>query len=177
MVNLGGQWGSTYVDATPEPANSGWTRQDIRGLAKAGYEQVVAVTRQPNMIVAALWVPGQGVYLGSIPQDGGQIAFAQEAPTNAPRLWDAVRGRKYTADAAGSESMFHAEDMAMFWFEDRQQPQRILDSYPQFSFIAVYGKKPNNAKASIQDPCSGPARKINPDCLQVLRQLDVATNK
>jgi hypothetical protein len=174
MNNLGGAWGSTYVDATIEPPNSGWTRSDIARLAKAGYEQVRVATGQANTMVAALYVPGTGVYLGSIPHDGGQDAFAQNAPSNAPRLWSLIKTRKFSEDATGNESKYHAEDMAMFWYEDRQQPQVIQGDYPEFSYISVYGKKPNNDKAEFQDPCSGPRARIRPDCLRVLRDLDIA---
>jgi hypothetical protein len=177
MAPAGNQWESTYVDEVGEPPNSGWTRADIRAVAKAGYEQVVAATGQPNTIVAALYIPGRGVYLGSIPHNGGQTAFAQNAPAAAPRLWRQIALREFTEDATGNESKYHAEDMAMYWFEDRQQPQVFTGSYPPFSYMAVYGKKPTDDRAKPQDPCSGPYRRINPDCLATLRVLDIAFNK
>jgi hypothetical protein len=174
MSNLGGDWGSTYVDQQTQPPGSTWARSDIRQLAKAGYEQVVAATGQANNMVAALFVPERGVYLGSIPHDGGQAAFAQDAPNHAPGLWGRIEGREYTRDATGNESKYHAEDMAMFWYEDRQQPQVIRGRYPEFSYMVVYGKKPNDRRADYQDPCGGPYARIRPNCMAVLRDLNVA---
>jgi hypothetical protein len=176
MQPLGGPWGTTMVDAIAEPANLGWKRNDMYRLAREGYEQVVAATQQPNNLVAALWIPERGVYLGSIPHDGGQTAFSQNAPTSAPRLWGLIedRTRDFRGGATGSESIYHAEDMAMYWFEDRQQPQVITGHYPEFSFMAVYGKKATDAQLSNQQPCTGIYARIIPNCRSVLNILDIA---
>lgn len=176
MKSLGGPWGTTMVDEIVEPPNSGWKRSDMHRLAREGYEQVAAATQQPNNLVAALWIPGRGVYLGSIPHNGGQTAFSENAPVNAPRLWGLIDDRTHNFDggAIGSESIYHAEDMAMYWFEDRQQPQVITGPYPEFSYMAVYGKKATDSRPQDQQPCTGVYARIIPNCRRVLNALDIA---
>lgn len=48
------RWGTTSFGFVAEPPNAQWTKQMIRGFAKAGYEQAVAI--DGTTIVAALWI-------------------------------------------------------------------------------------------------------------------------
>ncbi|KAI8930527.1 hypothetical protein NX059_012127 [Plenodomus lindquistii] len=109
LTNWGQGPGTTWSGFVKQPANSQWTTDTIDEYAVNAWRQT-----SPPALVAALWVPGVGVYLGSIPHGTEptgitvQAAFDGRLRTQAPVLWGQVKDRTYQGT-----SKWHAEDMAM----------------------------------------------------------------
>jgi hypothetical protein len=163
-------WGNTWVAYIQEPsdANPPWTTGTIRGFARDGYHQIESM--QPITIVTALWFPGIGVWIGTIPHDSRTYQFRENCPVKAPRLWTILSGRTLTGQ---STTLWHAEDMAMFEYEKSRPASN--KGYPEGGYMASYGRRFNSESARPQPPCSGQEANITPSCLDVLRRLDIRT--
>lgn len=169
LTQWGNGWGTTWVGYFPEPPNSGWTKETIHFYAREAYIQAVGST-QVTLLMAALWIRGDGIFFGSVPHDGGQTEFHISAEVRAPRLWKEVKSRSRVNRNDGG-LLWHAEDMAMYVFESMRAP--ILGYYPDGAFLALYGRLERDGRLGTQAPCSGDSAKIFPSCLMVLNKLDV----
>ena len=149
-----------------------FTADSAKTAAKEGYENVIEDTptryKTNAQLVAALFVPGKGIYLSSIPKTPteGKMVLS-DAPA-----WAHWVGSRQPRD-------YHAEDGAMWLFEsDLSQNNKLRagDEYPRGSTMYVYGHfKPEsgNPVPGYQSPCSSAAT-VNPDCTTVLLQLGIA---
>ncbi|KAF2175415.1 hypothetical protein K469DRAFT_683960 [Zopfia rhizophila CBS 207.26] len=155
-------WGATWDGHIQEPSNSGWTKATIQGFAYQGYLQVMAEAPNAVTMVSALWIPGQGVWLGTIVHDAGKQVFPQQAPTMAPLLWGQIKDRVITGTTS---SKYHAEDMACFAYE-RYLVNKIgpNQNYPQGAYITSFGRYNTNNAASLKPACSSSSHQINPPC-------------
>ncbi|KAF2675686.1 hypothetical protein K458DRAFT_471206 [Lentithecium fluviatile CBS 122367] len=175
-------WGTTwtgYVKEPPLPIPA-WTRNTIRAYAKEGYEMIMASGNANEVtIVSAVWSPGRGVWLGSIPHGAGAAQFPPTCRDNAPRLWRELEHRTPIDTPAGeAPTLWHAEDMALLEYE--RTPRHVVvggqpsrGNYPVGMFIASYGRRFRNEGPKVQPPCSGREARITPNCFEVLRTLDV----
>ena len=173
-------WANTMFARIPEHQSGGWYRSTVRDIAREGHEQLVTAFPGEVSLVAALYVPSEGIWLGSIPHGNGpggvsaQDYFATRCLVDAPRLWREIRGR--TRVGAYTGSLWHAEDAALLYFEETRGIGRIRGDYPDFSFIAVYGQRFDNDPVGFQDLCVrnlGRAGGVEPDCFDVARELDI----
>ena len=120
LLSLKPAWGNTWFGYVAEPANSGWTTATIVEMAAKAWHARTQHSQAVNkvLMIAALWVPREGVWLGSVVQGPGNAEFRRKAPILAPRLWKEVKDRKFTGSSLSSHpAMYHAEDAAMFWHE------------------------------------------------------------
>ena len=170
--------GITWNGFLAEPTNSEWTKETIRGYAKEGWEQTQNTGQQDWTLVAALWVPRNGVYLGSIPHarpgafeddEHVEIAFESLADNLAPVMWRHAESRSTGADQR-SETRFHAEHMALLTYEMKAKPK---DRYPNDCFIAVYGQYSRFDNLGPKRPCQ--SGNYAPSCSILLRALDIDT--
>jgi hypothetical protein len=172
----------TWSGVVKEPANSGWTRATIQEYAAEGWQQTQAATTRQVTLVSALWIPGRGVYLGSIPHalamaDKEHVEFAFEtiASNSAPILWDEIGCR--TRKTIGT-TIWHAEDMSMMTYERMEKPK---GRYPTGAYMTTFGQYSKNDQASWKAPCGltatqnlNPNTAIVPACAGVLQNLGIS---
>jgi hypothetical protein len=171
-----GSWGTTWFGFVKEPANSQWTRTTIKEFALEGWRQASASGEKT--LVSALWVVGDGVWLGSIPHgrdrntgNGGQRGFGVAlSASGQPRLFAAIGHRILVHDGT---TLWHAEDVAMLEYENARRDVRPADRYPRLTYITTYGQRFTESRPQFEPPCSGTSAKINPTCNTALRQLGV----
>ena len=175
-----GQLGETWTGFVDEPANSGWTQQTAEDYAYYAWKATQESKKEP-LIVAALWVPSVGVYLGTQPRGmlppekiiSAQAGLDSRLKSEAPVLWRVVSGRTYTGN-----TKWHAEDTAMWVYEKEKKPQG--STYPARSYMYAHGQYSLVDKASHKSPCgefeNENARSrvsIKPSCYKTLGELGV----
>jgi hypothetical protein len=172
----------TWSAVVKEPANSGWTKATIKAYAEEGWRQTQATSPRQITLVSALWIPGTGVYLESIPhalaradKEHVEIAFETIASNSAPLLWDQIGCRTRRVDTV---TMFHAEDMAMMTYEVAEKPR---NRYPTGAYMATFGQYNGNDRAGLKPPCGLTAAQglrqntdIVPTCALVLQNLSIS---
>ncbi|KAF2274583.1 uncharacterized protein EI97DRAFT_477214 [Westerdykella ornata] len=94
--------GTTWSGYLREPQSSGWTEETIDNFAYWAWRQTRIGSRSEATLVAALWICGTGVYLGSIPHGqewgtSGGRASVQALMDNrlryeAPVMWSTTGG-------------------------------------------------------------------------------------
>jgi hypothetical protein len=169
---------STWAGVVKEPLNSGWTKTTIKEYAYEGWQQTQNECSGVT-IVAALWIRGKGVYLGSIPhaysavdKEHVETAFETALSSQAPLL-DSKIGCRDVADK--TVARYHAEDMAMLTYERTEKPS---GSYPKRGYMAVYGQYPGGGRAAFLSPCGtydADYAKINPSCATVLSGFEISS--
>ena len=162
--NLGDTWHSF------EPEQAGWTPDTIKGFARYAYANMVAQGASPWTVVSALWIPGKGCYIGSLPKE--QVKFASMAPIIAPTLWEQIKNRRVTVP--GAFATYHAEDMACFnyerWVGRNVNPH---GQYPANSRIYSYGLTRDMTRAGPIGACKEPNTGIRPSCEDTMHYLNV----
>lgn len=164
-------WDDTWIGFVRE--ETGWTADTIKGFAQYAYADMMAQGANPYTVVSALWIPGKGCYLGSLPKDNGQVRFAVTAPNIAPTLWHWIKNRRVTVP--GDYAKYHAEDMACFeherWVARNTYPN---GQYPEGSRIYSYGLTRTMATAGPIAACSPYQTGIQPSCQEAMHDLNVA---
>jgi hypothetical protein len=161
------------VGYVSEPPNSDWRKSTIRDILRTAYEQVERGTGETTT-VAALWIRGNGVYLGSIPHGGGQQVFRLQLPEAAPKLFAKISQRQRTVFAPRPDyALYHAEDMAMFEFESNRDAAEKDQPYPDGAYMAAYGRAYGTQPPAFRQPCTGPDESIIPACRWTLDALGI----
>lgn len=159
----------------PEP-------EDIIVYAERGYENMMTALKLDNQgntladpkkrgnkddyLMAALYVPGVGVFLCSIPQPAAKKYITANAPVDVPALWGEIKGRTPSGSA-------HAEDGSAFRYEKSLKKKLAAGAkYPAGSIIRVWGSF-KGGKAKQQSLCSTGTSKIDPACDPVFVNLGV----
>lgn len=153
------------------------TRTLVKDVASYGYIDLTCEYDSPNL-VAALYVPTIGVFVGSIPRSKGTASklfgMAEKYPDYSKLL-------SYRLGGASPDQMdyekFHAEDMAisnaiskMAETMDAEEIEGMLKN----SKIAIWGKYSKSDKEGHKSPCGTTGdSKMNPSCLTVLRELGI----
>lgn len=173
-------WGATFFGFYKENPNRRISKATVRNMAKQKYQEVTALTNDVT-IVAALYIPGDGIYFGTIAHGAGEAKFASTAVSKAPKLWSKMGNRKPAKETKKGEtppSLYHAEDVAMYNYESKNL--RVVASlrYPFGSFIAAYGRKRNLKNGALTapgfvDPCSDDDSRVTPTCMSTLNSLSV----
>jgi hypothetical protein len=168
--------GTTWSGYLKEPKNSGWTTDTIDAYTKMAYDATQCGSDPPPVLVAALWVTGVGVYLGSVPHGTmlyssmtAQVGFHSMLRGQAPLLYRRVKDR-----TAVETSIYHAEDMAMYMYEKREKPKG--PSYPN-SYMFAWGQYEKGGTVGRKEPCTRltkPGGKgINPSCRTTVRDIGI----
>ncbi|KAF2820795.1 hypothetical protein CC86DRAFT_427631 [Ophiobolus disseminans] len=175
LTNWGQELGTTWSGFLKEPANSEWTEDTIDEYAVSAWKQTQSGSNPLPILVAALWVPRVGVYLGTVPHGtpsgssmSAQVQMDSRIRTQAPLLWRQTEHRTYK-----DTSKWHAEDMAMFVYEREEKPTGT--KYPT-SYMVVYGQYEQGDKVGPKPPCRGvnqAGKGIDPACRDVLKELGV----
>jgi hypothetical protein len=153
-------------------------RSEALRYARLGYEQMrrnnptkFAIssdgTFERTMLVACLYVPRKGYFLGTNP---GADGFGR-VNGGAPAWWEQVKDRQVTTVG---RSKWHAEDVAMVEYEKSLTTKLAAgDAYPAGSIMAVYGhymgETPGPNAPGRKSVCGqGNGATMNPSCYTVL---------
>ncbi|KAF9701249.1 hypothetical protein EKO04_000983 [Ascochyta lentis] len=174
-------WGETFFGFYKENPNRRISKATVRNMAKQKYQEVMTLTNDVT-IVAALYIPGDGIYFGTIAHGAGEAKFASTATSKAPKLWSKMGNRKPVKETKKGEtppSLYHAEDVAMYNYESKNLRVTASQRYPFGSFIAAYGRKRNLKNGALTapglvDPCSDDDARVTPTCMSTLNSLTVA---
>ncbi|KAJ4347686.1 hypothetical protein N0V95_005184 [Ascochyta clinopodiicola] len=163
----GGAWGADTYRGYKFDVGSTMSSTTLLNIAKDAYNDVKGKRTSDLFIVAALFVPGQGVFLGTVPHGVGVDNVKKFGPTKAPELWKVLGGRTST-----TSTLYHAEDMAMLHaIESGGQDGNT--KFPAGSKMATWGKLTGMPKDNKIAAC-GARPNIDPSCRSTLVKMKVA---
>ncbi|KAF2019498.1 hypothetical protein BU24DRAFT_459168 [Aaosphaeria arxii CBS 175.79] len=168
--------GSTYKAKIRE--EPGWTKQTIKDFAQAGYNKIKDRFTGGAVLVAALWIHGDGCYIVSKPRGDAMVDFMFANRLTAP-AWNSYNEERTDPDL---EDRFHAEDGACFYVENRLPLSGKVPAggnYEEISggirpFIAIYGKYRSSDKEGFKPPCGG--GNADPPCTLEMSWLHIDYN-
>jgi hypothetical protein len=175
LTNWGQGPGTTWSGWVKESANSDWTTETIDHYVYDAWKKTQIGSKPPPILVAALWVQGSGVYLGSVPHGKSgdtdvQVLFDSMLRTQTRLLWQRVKDRIYK-----NTVKWHAEDMAMYVYEREERPGG--PKYPPNSYMLVFGQYNSQSGAAMRPPCraeeNSPKGGITPTCKTVIEDLGI----
>lgn len=179
----------TFQAWIPEQADSNWNRDTIAQFAKAGYAEVYKRRGEYEpYVVAALWIRGKGVAIGTqvrgldIASHTAERFMDSLLPTDAPVLWELVKNRRVvgTIGADPRTAKWHAEDTAM-WRASREMSTTATPinggRFPT-SLMVVYGRYFRGDPASYKNACSSHdnqhlSSRLIPGCERVLNDAGI----
>ncbi|KAH7116260.1 hypothetical protein B0J11DRAFT_510597 [Dendryphion nanum] len=164
-------WGETFVGFKKQEASDKWTEAKIKEFAAAGHGGVLKKNSTIITVVAAMWVPGKGAWLGSTPYEQG--IFQDQVGNFAPLLAKSIEKRNVTDK---NSNYAHAEDMALYqWelLEFSSKEQKSPTAYPSGIFVTAYGQLEKGGKAQAQKLCGGTKSKVKPTCEDTFKQLKI----
>lgn len=143
--------------------------QTIRDYAQQGYHSMMQQGPRKDKathLMAALYVPKQGVYLCSVPDRPGIDKLKSTGSTEAPAWWSQIQGRQ--------PLVFHAEDCAAYLYESALKTKLAPGArYPTGSCISVYGTVEKKTADWVNLCSGGGKRPIDPSCTTVFKDLGV----
>lgn len=169
-MTAGGDWGDdTYrgrrfvLTSTIEP-------EELVRIARSAYNEVrTKRKRGPKFVVAALFVPNQGVFLGTVPHEPGDDKVRTFAPTHAPVLWEILKDR-----TTKTKTVFHAEDMAMLYAIESLAVDGN-SKFPAGSMMATWGNVYKMQFDAKMPACGSTGQaKIDPSCHKTLEDMEIA---
>jgi cell division septation protein DedD len=173
MSNLPGWGAETFFGSTTE---IGITSKDLVSMAKEAYNQIMAKHPGLTILVAALYVPNKGVYLGTVVHGAGEAKMKTEAPKSAPALWE-ILGDRVILKKEKSQTLFHAEDAAM-WYAYKKGAVPAKSLFPSGTILTTWGKVVGGGQATYIAPCSKESdSNIEENCTKVLKVMRVTPVK
>lgn len=162
-------WGETFFGFRDEFTVS---KAQLLQIAKDAYKEVT--TKHPGLVilVAALYVPDEGVYLGTVPHGAGMPKMKAECPNTAPVLWE-ILGVRTIKDKDKSQSLYHAEDAAM-WYAYKKGAVDPKKRFPVGSMMLTYGKIGAGGQATKIPACNEKSKSnIDRNCEQTMNSMKV----
>jgi hypothetical protein len=149
------------------PTGSTMTNSALRAIAKSAYDEVMSKKKGAGgTVVAALYVPGQGVFLGTPAHGTGPAKVVSFAKAKAPTLWEFLEFRT----VSGSGSKYHAEDIAMLYAIEIGAVKGNA-KFPNGSKIATWGKVNGMPRDDRMRPCSN--GNILPSCTETISDMNI----
>ncbi|KAF2710661.1 hypothetical protein K504DRAFT_532452 [Pleomassaria siparia CBS 279.74] len=138
-VANGGNWGEDTWRGIHRLTANTIDPDEVIAHARSGFRKIQKERKsKTGIVVAALFVPEKGVFLGTPAHGSGEAHVRAWAPGQAPFLWKILKDRTYSDPTKTSGSMYHAEDVAML-----MAVQNYVDGktkFPEGSLMASYGK-------------------------------------
>jgi hypothetical protein len=153
----------TLEGKTPKP-------KDIQNIAKQGWDYIIKekIRHSSILVVAAVYVPGKGVFLGTIPTPTGGAEAKFEQELQSYTLLATLLGNRRIK---GGTSKYHAEDAAM-WYAFEKGAVGANDRFPPGSTMAVFGsRKKLGSPGEPMKPCGNKEDLITPTCQDVLIEM------
>ncbi|PGH28029.1 hypothetical protein AJ80_00284 [Polytolypa hystricis UAMH7299] len=147
----------------------------LKEFAQWGYLSIVEEHGGHNIdLVAALYVPGNGVWLSSMPSGPG-AQYILDRKIAAPS-WEDMAGR-----VAGKADDFGAEDGAIFYCEQRlkargqelRRRDNQLRGFPDGTHLVVHGRSTLEDDHGPLPPCLHHNLQTTPSCLESIGRLNI----
>lgn len=159
-------WGETYFGFRDEFTV---TKAKLLQIATEAYKEIA----NKHPLVAALYVPDEGVYLGTIPHGDGMSKMKAECPNTAPVLWELL-GDRTLNDKTKSPSLYHAEDAAM-WYAYKKRAVASSKRFPAGSMMLTYGNIGGGGQATKVPACNENSKSnIDPHCQQTMKSMNIS---
>ncbi|KAB8242475.1 hypothetical protein BDV35DRAFT_400068 [Aspergillus flavus] len=131
----------TFVrDVRPSMFGTAYQHSEVDTFARQGYESMKGQDR-PKILVGALYIPGSGAYLCSVPGEPARKRFRATAHEVAPAWWHVVKDRR-------PRDIYHAEDCTAYRYElSRTNKLSPGMTYPEGSYFAVFGERDGKQSA------------------------------
>jgi hypothetical protein len=148
---------------------AGVTAAKLRDAAKRAYDLARTSDGNSRILVSALYIPGEGIYFGTLPDRSGQAKF-RDAIAGFPQLVALYANRQLVAGANPSASLWHAEDAAIYWayFKEGAKADQLPDAG---SMITTYGQYLSGDTPARRAACQ--AGSITPNCQQTLATMGI----
>jgi hypothetical protein len=151
---------------------------NFRTVTRNLWENLPASANNNANLVAAIFVPGKGVWFSSIPHDAGDTLIINDK-ASAP-AWYARSEQVYNEVSGGRPpGGLHAEDGAIYQFEKSQGHAHSLSAqqaqewrFPDGTRLAVYGKYDHEDPEGFKGPCRG-GKSRWPGCMQLITRLNI----
>jgi hypothetical protein len=167
-MTAGGDWGEDTYRGYRFEYDGTMSTAALQKITNSAYQKVKAKRRMGDkFVVAALFVPHQGVFIGTVPHGLGVFKVQKSAPVSAPQLWKILKTR-----TSKTETLYHAEDMAMLYAIE----SKAVDGngkFPAGSRIAAWGKVNNMPKDKEMAPCDL-GSSIVPNCRSTVRDMGIS---
>ena len=172
---------SNRCDDEPMAVRAGWAvtffgfhkvdpnRLNLRSRAQELVEEMQLTT--DVTIVAALYIPGDGDYFGTVAQGAGHEEFASTTSSKAPKLRFGIEKRELTTNVSASH--YHTEDVAMYSYESKNLWQGLRKDIRSAVSSSLLGEKKMDMTRQRRAPCNGTNATVAPNCLIVLDNLIV----
>ncbi|KOC08212.1 hypothetical protein AFLA70_49g004421 [Aspergillus flavus AF70] len=160
----------TFVrDVRSSMFGTAYQHSEVDTFARQGYESMKGQDR-PKILVGALYIPGSGAYLCSVPGEPARKRFRATAHEVAPAWWHVVKDRR-------PRDIYHAEDCTAYRYElSRTNKLSPGMTYPEGSYFAVFGER--DGETRWLNPCRGGGGEdrtpLDPHCTEVLGRLGIA---
>jgi hypothetical protein len=164
----GGAWGVDTWRGWRMSTDTTITNKALRDIAKAAFDEVMSKKKTGGMVVAALFVPGRGVFIGSPAHGKGPEKVESFAKDNAPTLWRYLQERTLTKPG----SKYHAEDVAMLYAIEAGAVKGNT-KFPPGSKIAAWGKVGTMPRGDKMPPCTN--GNITPGCIVNIENMGIAS--
>jgi hypothetical protein len=181
LINWGQESGGTWKGLVEERPGSNWNIDTCRNIVHAAWKRTQSGTNPPPILVAGLYVPGEGVFMGSIPHGkdaqsiSAQANLDGRARTQAPIFWSKVKDREF----GPGTTKWHAEDMAILMYESERRPSGT--TYPSGSQMFIWGQYFTGDRIGPKAPCrrDRPTQHennawISPSCSDVMQKLGIS---
>lgn len=107
-------------------------------IAEEVYKEAVAKHPALTILVAALYMPGEEFYLGTVPHGADTAKMTSAAPNIALTLWEVVQERSINGPTK-NPSLYHTEDAAMRYAYQKAGID-VKKRFPTGSIMLTYGK-------------------------------------
>ena len=165
----GGEWGVDTWRGRQLPSGTTMTNRALRDIARSAFHEVMLKKKGAGgTVVAALFVPGQGVFIGSPAHGNGPAKVESFAKANAPTLWGFMEFRTWN----GQGSKYHAEDVAMLYAIEAGAVKGNT-FFPAGSKIAAWGKVGKMSADNKMPPCTD--GNITPGCSETIGDMKIAS--
>ncbi|KAJ8116086.1 hypothetical protein OPT61_g2414 [Boeremia exigua] len=164
----GGAWGVDTWRGMKLPSGTTMTNKALRDIAKAAYDEVMLAKKTGGLVVAALFVPEQGVFIGSPAHGSGPAKVESFAKASAKFLWKKLETRQWN----GIGSKYHAEDIAMLYAIEIGAVSGDT-VFPAGSKIAAWGKVGSMVRDDKMKPCT--QGNISPGCSATIRDMGIGS--
>lgn len=165
----GGEWGVDTWRGRQLPSGTTMTNRALREIARSAFRDVMSKKKGGGgTVVAALFVPGQGVFIGSPAHGNGPAKVESFAKAKAPTLWGYMEFRTWN----GQGSKYHAEDVAMLYAIETGAVKGNT-KFPAGSKIAAWGKVGTMSVDKKMQPCTD--GNITPGCSETIGDMEIAS--
>ncbi|PVI03008.1 hypothetical protein DM02DRAFT_726793 [Periconia macrospinosa] len=186
IQKMGPEWGAdTYYGRQGWPATKQTiTDQELYWSARDAYDAIKKKGPTSPILVAALFVPAKGVWFGTIPRGDRAAATMKEKLEQRAPVLNSYIGEKTIINTEKSQTLYHAEDMAMYYALANGAGTGPEGKFPIGSRILNYGIIERRGYPWQLHPCDHDTAEANkqdpkfpgntrPDCASTIDKMQI----